>query len=251
MQLNKRQVIRIFTLWGGRGEVEVGATVGKYYLKGAGISIPAIMIGERGRGRKLGVMPVQLEGNLKTLWDEKGAVRVKFGYLDKTRSGKYKLVVPALNNPRFDENFCLVIVRANIGFRGYNAITGAERLYAIPKLLWWEEIVELLGERAKLEKIPLGDVPPDAEYMFDFAYSDFPGEVLITGKIAQGEAGRMGAGMQYIALFPRNRWARMYIGGKTYGAPHEYYFSWKGEDNFICLSAEDWELYLDMEGGQQ
>ena len=36
------------------------ARVGSFALKGAGVTVPAILIGEEGRGRKLGVLPVQL-----------------------------------------------------------------------------------------------------------------------------------------------------------------------------------------------
>ena len=42
------------------GKVAEGVRVDSFTLKGAGVTIPAIIVGEEGRGRKLGVLPVQL-----------------------------------------------------------------------------------------------------------------------------------------------------------------------------------------------
>lgn len=50
--------IRVFTI--REGKVTKGALVEKFSLKGAGMEIPAILVGEDGRGRKLGVLPVHL-----------------------------------------------------------------------------------------------------------------------------------------------------------------------------------------------
>ncbi|MBI1934159.1 hypothetical protein HYS30_00665, partial [Candidatus Peregrinibacteria bacterium] len=61
---------RIFTI--SSGSVEEGAQVGKLTLKGAGIDIPAILVGESGRGREVGALPVQLTSAQEAEWQEKG-----------------------------------------------------------------------------------------------------------------------------------------------------------------------------------
>ena len=53
-----KEKMRVFTI--NSGEVVEGGRVTTFTLKGAGVSIPAIIVGEEGRGRKLGVLPVQL-----------------------------------------------------------------------------------------------------------------------------------------------------------------------------------------------
>jgi len=68
--------IRVFTI--REGKVTKGALVEKFSLKGAGMEIPAILVGEDGRGRKLGVLPVHLLPHQKEVWEEKGEVIVNF-----------------------------------------------------------------------------------------------------------------------------------------------------------------------------
>ncbi len=53
--------MKVFTI--ASGEVTEGARVDSFTLKGAGVTIPAIIVGEEGRGRKLGIVPVQLLPN--------------------------------------------------------------------------------------------------------------------------------------------------------------------------------------------
>ena len=61
--------MKVFTIENGtRTE---GARVETFTLQGAGVSIPAILIGEEGRGRKLGILPVQLLPDSYKEWQEK------------------------------------------------------------------------------------------------------------------------------------------------------------------------------------
>ena len=66
--------MKIFTI--ENGKVTEGARVDTFTLKSAGVSIPAILIGEEGRGRKLGVLPVQLLPEQYKEWLEKGRTRI-------------------------------------------------------------------------------------------------------------------------------------------------------------------------------
>ena len=66
--------MKIFTI--NSGVVYDGATVESFSLKGANITIPAILIGEEGRGRELGVLPVQLLPETFERWQKNGSVRI-------------------------------------------------------------------------------------------------------------------------------------------------------------------------------
>lgn len=81
-----------------------------------GTVIPAVVVGERGRGRKLGVLPVQLTVQSYKTWTEKGVVNVSFGRLGQTRSGKPKLIETETS----EDSLLLLVFRSPIGFRGNN-----------------------------------------------------------------------------------------------------------------------------------
>ena len=76
--------MKVFTV--SNGAVSDSTTVEKLTLSGAGIAIPAILIGEEGRGRARGVMPVQLPPHLQAEWKNKNQVKVKFGEIGKTKA---------------------------------------------------------------------------------------------------------------------------------------------------------------------
>ena len=81
--------MKLFTI--RNGETSEGARVDSFTLKGAGVTIPAILIGEEGRGRKLGVLPVQLLPSSYKEWQEK--VRyINFAEVGTTKAGKPKLL---------------------------------------------------------------------------------------------------------------------------------------------------------------
>jgi hypothetical protein len=161
--------MRIFTV--SSGKVSTGAVVGKLTLKGAGITIPAIFVGEEGRGRDRGVMPVQLLPEQQKEWEDKGTTTVEFGEIGQTKAGKPKLNSKAQPG---DEDAVIVVMPTTIGFRGGNNHTG-DRI--------GEEEYEEWGEKK-------------TRLTFDL----FPGEIIVSGTIAQGDAGRMGSGSQYIGL---------------------------------------------------
>src|SRR5690606_9589088 len=81
--------MKIFTI--ENGKVTEGVRVNNFTLKGAGVSIPAILIGEEGRGRKLGVLPTQLLPDTYAEWKEKGCTHIHSAEVGTTKAGKPKL----------------------------------------------------------------------------------------------------------------------------------------------------------------
>lgn len=102
------------------GRVEFHAYVGVY--RGTDYGIHAILVGEEGRGRKLGVLPVAGEFETRAPTPGNPAVGlVRAAQIGETRSGSAKLIaVPA---PDTDEA-AIVVFQTAIGFRGDNAHQG-------------------------------------------------------------------------------------------------------------------------------
>ena len=181
--------MRIFTI--KNGEALEGVRVDSFTLKGAGISIPAIIVGEEGRGRKLGVLPVQLLPDSYKEWQEKGEVTIFAAKVGQTKAGKPKLF--QIEDPY--AFFCSICVfRTKIGFRGANEHTGDR------------------------------DGGWDAEHP---TFHPFPGKVLCEGVIAQGAAGRMGSGSQLVAVMSPDTVFRTGYSGRLYGKPAEHYYLYR------------------------
>lgn len=195
------KAFRIFTI--NSGSVCEGAEVGKLTLKGAGKDIPAIIIGEEGRGRQRGVLPVTLTNGQYKEWQEKGRVTVQFAEVGESRSGKPKLVARESGS---DEQI-IGVFRTKIGFRGGNSHTGDR------------DGTEEYNDKTRNK------------------FAAFPGEVLIEGRIAQGAAGNMGSGQQLVAVMPKNVWFRTSYSGRLYGAPSAHYYRWDGSE----LVAMTWD----------
>jgi len=187
--------MKIFTI--ESGEVKEGARVDSFTLKGAGVSIPAIIIGEEGRGRRLGVLPVQLLPSSYKEWQEEGTVSIHSAKVGETRAGKPKLFQ---TEDADTLEKCICIFRTMIGFRGGNSHTG-DRDGGTEESCW-------------------GTEHP--------TFHPFPGEVLCEGKIAQGAAGRMGSGSQLVAIMPADTVFRTGYSGRLYGAPSAHYYLFRG-----------------------
>src|SRR5690606_15552029 len=111
-----KEKMKIFTI--ESGNVSEGVRVDSFTLKGAGVSIPAILIGEEGRGRELGVLPVQLLPDSYKEWQEKGYVYIFSAQVGETKSGRPKL----LQTKDADTlEKCICVFRTKIGFRGGNS----------------------------------------------------------------------------------------------------------------------------------
>src|SRR5690606_10152513 len=68
-------------------------------------------------------------------------------------------------------------------------------------------------------------------------FHPFPGEILISGVIAQGDAGRMGWGDQHVAVMPADTVFRTGYGGRLYGRPAAHYYIYRDGQ----LLAATWE----------
>lgn len=211
-------MLKIYTIYGGR--VEEGTIVSSLTLKGAGVTIPAILVGEEGRNRKLGVLPVELLPDQYKIWQEKGEVNILAASLGTTKTGKPKLIAASPTAVTvFDK--IIVVFRTHIGFRGHNAHTGDQ-----------------IGEK---EEHSLGGVEKYG------IYAPFPGEVLVQGQIAQGDAGRMGWGRQLVAVIPKGVIFRTAYSGRLYGDPPEHYYKWDGE-RLVSMTREERELLNELGG---
>lgn len=166
-----------------------GVVVEEFTLKN-GTKIPAVTVGEDGRGRSLGVLPV------------KGASvgqKLLFGRVGQSTTGRPVLIAEAQDT---DPEHCLLIARSDIGYRGGNTHTGDRK-------------PEFMG----LDVVPGGDG----------GFLPWPGNNIVTGTIAQGTAGNMGSGSQMVSVMPTGVVWRVNRSGRLYGAPSSYYFRYDGE----------------------
>ena len=227
--------MKVFTI--KSGEVSEGARVDSFTLKGAGVTIPAVTIGEEGRGRELGVLPVQLLPDAYKRWQEEGHVYINFAEVGTTKSGKPKLFQ---TEEADTTEKCICIFRTKIGFRGGNSHTGDRKEeYWVPNWFWRSDLLALgkeLKERyTKEEAISIVE-ELNSSYQWDaiferkLEFHPFPGEILCKGIIAQGQAGRMGSGEQLVAVMPRGVVFRTGYSGRLYGAPTAHYYIWDGEN---------------------
>lgn len=111
--------MKVFTIESGK--VIEGAEVVTFALKNADVTIPAVIIGEEGRGRQLGVLPVKLNQENFDKWKAGETVIVKNARISETRSGKPKLIETSDDN---DNDKVIAVFRTKIGFRGSNDHTG-------------------------------------------------------------------------------------------------------------------------------
>ena len=241
--------MKIFTI--KSGDVREGVKVESFTLKGAGISIPAVIIGEEGRGRELGVLPVQLLPESYAEWKEKGYTRIHSAEVGATKAGKPKLLQTEDTDTDTTEK-CICVFRTMIGFRGGNSHTGdkedeywvresfADFPESVPikEKYTWDEVERYGLEYLKVRHPGKEDMyPPDIAFKRKVFYRPFPGEILSSGVIAQGDAGRMGRGGQYVAIIPAGVVFRTGYSGRLYGSPSEHYYIFRDGQ----LLAATWE----------
>lgn len=252
---------RIFTV--SSGKVEAGADVGTLQLKGAGVEIPAVIIGEEGRGRDCGVVPV---GNppmvpcpnrgqdlwtsaekcekCSTLLGEKKADgyhrphpdsglvrgRLLFAEVGTTKAGKPKF----FSKPAATTNEkVLVVFRTDMGYRGGNDHTGDRSGWKCGKYgcdASGNGVTDAPETCPKCNATGSWDGPK-------LNFAPFPGEKIASGRIAQGDAGRMGSGEQLVVLMPKAVVFRTSYSGRLYGGPAAHYYVWNGEQ----ILAATWE----------
>lgn len=241
-----KEKMKVFTV--NNGEISEGARVGTFTLRGAGVSIPAIIIGEEGRGRKQGILPVQLLSDSYREWQECGYTYIYSAQVGTTKAGRPKLYQ---TEDADTTEKCICIFKTKIGFRGGNSHTGDRKSeYYYPNWVWRTKVANLLGEvKEKYEEEEARKIaeelnssaerkyPWDVIFQRRIEFHPFPGEILVKGIIAQGDAGRMGSGEQLVAILPANKVFRTGYSGRLYGAPSEHYYIYTNGQ----LLAATWE----------
>jgi len=197
--------MKIFTIVDGA--VYAGAAVCTFELKRAGVKIPAITVGERGRGRDLDVLPVQLLPQHFEKWQKDGEAVILHAIEGRSKSDRPKLIE---TEPDDTPQECICVFLTSIGFRGSCDHT---------------------GDRAQLVTGSDG-----RQY---WQYHKFPGRLIGLGTIAQGDAGRAGHGHQIVAVVQPNVWFRVERSGRLYGAPPEHYYLWDGRQMTGGLTWEE------------
>lgn len=207
-----------------------GASVETLTLKGADVKIQAIIVGEEGRGRFLGVIPVQ--GLPK---DEK---KIVFGELGQTRSGKPKLIY---SNGPATTDAAIIVLRTKIGYRGGNFLHG--------DYTYTYKCSSCEGEWKKGDLIDEGlyknQCPACLQNGWHKELSSnlkpLPLKILVTGQIAQGAAGAMGSGEQHVIVaHPGDIWVTDYY-GRLYGGPSRHFWYYSG-DRVYALTKEEREM---------
>jgi hypothetical protein len=214
--------MKIYTL--ENGHILEGAKVISYHLRSGDVTIPAITVGEEGRGRKVGVLPIQLNNSYQQ-WKTEGHCWVYHAQLGQTKTGRPKLIELQAPETKSTQEAIICVFRTQIGFRGGNAHTG-------DRLGWFCHNCGEVG----LEVDPPKTCPNG--HPVNLWFAEFPAEaILVEGVIAQGEAGAMGSGKQIVAVMPANKVFRTGYSGRLYGAPAAHYYLWDGEN----LKVATWE----------
>jgi len=223
------EVYKIFTI--GDGYVKEGCTVASYTTTGGAMTIPAVMVGQTGRGRKLGVLPVQLLPDSYKEWEDKGSTTIKYATIDKNPAGHPILVEHEGPETTTD---IIVVFWTPIGFRGYNTHTG-------DRIGWKCEKCGAQGKELEPpETCPQCGAKRNTWFGPSIMFADFPAKtILVEGRIAQGDAGRMGSGTQMIAIMPANVVFRTGIYGRRYGAPSAYYYKYVPDKGLLIATWED------------
>lgn len=236
--------MKVFTI--ENGAVTEGTKVESFTLQGAGVSIPAITIGEEGRGRKLGILPVQLLPNNYTEWQENGYTYIHSAEIGTTKAGKPKLFQ---TEDADTTEKCICIFRTMIGYKGGNSHTGDRKNeYWVPNFLCHSKLSalgkELKEKYTKEEAIELAEeVNSSWDVLFkkEIEFYPFPGEILSEGIIAQGAAGRVGSGYQYVAVMPEDTVFRTGYSGRLYGCPSADYYIFR-DGHLLAATWEEREI---------
>ena len=218
--------MRLYTI--SNGIVTEGATVEELHIESANIDIPAIIVGESGRGRSRGVIPVQLSGGLYSEWNTNKKVTILDAKLGETKKGKPKLFTGT--NEYVDD--ILVVFRTPIGYRGSNSHTGDRVGYVC------SECNKIIETDEALKECPICGYKSAWDYAVTLKFHPFPGKIISEGTIAQGDAGRMGSGDQIVAIIKPNIVFRTGYSGRLYGGHAAHYYNWDG-DKLIGLTWDD------------
>lgn len=182
-------------------KVVSGASV-HWHTKARGDRVPAIVLGELGRGRRLTFVEVDLITSL----EEKPTATRRIQAAALQRMPRFPRLVERDAGATTSVEACLMVAKTPIGHRGYNYHTG-----------------EYVGMKEGLQ-----------------AYAPCPAEDLACGEIAQGDAGRAGWGTQHLFLLPRDTLLRIEVYGLTYGDPKIWCFVFNGKNlQYVAVKNRD------------
>lgn len=230
--------MKIFTI--ENGSAEAGVRIEEFILK-AGVTIPALVFGEEGRGRRRAVVPVAGQFQIDS--------PLLFGEVGQTKTGNPKIFGQSGAGGGTDSE-CLVLFRTHMGYRGGNSHTGdlVEEYYQIDRVHadgnydrhWTREEAQVHSLELMKKTGTSRDYPQDEPYGFDRrrSFAKFPGTILATGIIAQGDAGAMGNGEQLLAIVPKGVVFRTAYSGRLYGAPSAHYHLFDG-GKIVSLTKEE------------
>lgn len=223
--------------------VSVGAALRPLLIKGSGVEIETIQVGEPGRGRELGVLPV--EGAPRKPCPHRTDGRVWRVGLDFYPSAPLtrcpncgtalvpsedRAPFPAINTPaRMHHPDAGDLPAGRIMFAAIGETKSGR-----PKLRWREAVTN--SAAIVVLRTPIGYRGSNAHTGVDGA--TFPGRILVRGRIAQGIAGHAGSGEQFIALFEHGAMWRTAYGGRLYGSPRAHVYKWDGE-RIIAATEEE------------
>jgi hypothetical protein len=208
---------------------------------------PHVAVGEEGRGRRLARLPLgrQFAASLGE------AERVLRGSVIRTRERGTLLLVE--ERPPQDAR-ALVALCVYYGYRGSVSYTGPGVMVACPSQ--GRPAPEIRCERcgalypASLERQGINmfspeNIHPDEGTVWDWQpLEEVPGcTVLLEGVVAEGGAGRMASGPQYLAILEPGVRLVAHRTGRTYGKPCDLLIAWDGE----TLSLTPWEEALERE----
>jgi len=205
-QETKRELYRVFTV--KHELVKPYAIARPLTLAGAAVQIWAVTVGQQGRGRCLGVLPVEFQGG-EPAGEE---IRFSIASLSETRMGRPKLIVPASPDPdQISRRKAIVVLLTEPGFRGSCGHA---------------------GERIEIKEPEADSSRPETNFF------PFPGKILVEGRTAQGDAGRMGGGPQIVALVYTAEVFSAWRRGRLYGAPAAHFYMFDGERIFTATWKE-------------
>jgi hypothetical protein len=256
--------MKVFTV--DNGIVTHGARVENITLSGAGVTIPCIVVGEEGRGRERGILPVSNPPTIPC--PNRGDSYVPWGIGDREPvSAEIKTCQCGVKyEPRqagkkwecFHPNEGYVfspLLFAEVG----ETRSGKFKLMTATEAGPIETVIVVFrtgigfrggnshtGDRTgwRCERCTTqgaGDRPnscPECGEGTELVFGDFPGKVLVGGTIAQGDAGHMGSGQQLVAVLPLNVVFRTGYRGRLYGGPNANYYV-AGEEKLISATWDE------------
>jgi hypothetical protein len=197
-----------------------GVFVDSLKIKSTNTAIPVIQVGEEGRGRYLASIPIQLVTESYRKWQAGEPVNIRYASIGFTRAGAPKIIEERGNDCT---THCLIINVSDIGFRGgnYHFTEGVEdtREVSIDIDGWAEKCLRNVNAR-------IGSSIKNAV------------DLLSAGLIAQGDAGRMGNGIQYIGILTRDKIIGTERFGRLYGEPDTCFYFFNGSDLLVATKEE-------------